>query len=85
MDEGCLEAVDADRRMIAIRYRDGGYCVARLLGRHTPKVGQCVRGRLRREGGSSIADDDIGESAAIFVSKARCSRSEALGLLERGK
>jgi hypothetical protein len=85
MDEGYLEAVNAELRLIAIRYRDGGsYCVARLLGRRTPRAGQWVRGRLRGEGGRFTVEES-GESAAISVVKAQCSRSEAMRLLDLGE
>jgi hypothetical protein len=81
MEEGYIEAVEAEHRLMAIRMHDGAsYCVVRLLGHYTPQVGQWVGGELHSFACGYITSD-TGQTIAVSVVRAGCAQEEALRML----
>jgi hypothetical protein len=82
MDEGYVEMVDMERGLIAVRLRDtSSYCVLQLLGGNGPEPRQRLRFEIH-DSGEGILVGDQGETAAVSLLRARCSRDEAQQLLD---
>ena len=77
MDEGYVEMVNADRRLVAIRFRDtSSYCVVRLLDDTVPQPGEWAQFDFRDNGDVFLVGRQ-GETTPVAVLRFHSSRDEA--------